>query len=182
MCPSTSCAGCPIALGQSEPTIPKFTRESRVAQRSVFVLKYRYDIPEWAKAELTQYQALVAYLKSGISKQMVFDLIPFSFVLQWFLNADALVSGNMFGYSSDQMHATVSIVDACLFYQIEEGTTVKGQSVRHGSSYEHAVRKYAYRWVGPTAVNHLNWIIKLPSFMQFALMGALGLSNVKFWS
>lgn len=178
------CEGCPIPANLSSYSDPFVShKESRTAQRAVLTLKYTYTMPAWAEEMMSLGEALVSYVKAGFSKKTVFELIPFSFVLEWFLNADPLVTGDIFGRKTNpDTDCVVTIVESCLTYILEEGMTCVNTDDRGISTTEVGTGKYVYRWVGEEALNRLNWIVKLPSFMQIALGAALGASNSRPWS
>lgn len=181
---SASCDGCPNAASvpMSEIALSN-RRETRTSHQAVLTFKYRYELPLWAQKALTEGEALCKYMLDGFNTTTVVELLPFEFVLEWFLNTRPLLTGNLFGLNDNKNDCQVEIVDTSLTYVIEEGVTSQTGIFELGTvQTEIGTRKYVYRWVGDHAVNRLAWVFKLPSWMQFALGAAMVTSNIRYTS
>lgn len=182
---ASGCPGCPMNCYVSSVEPPTHQiKEERSAQHAVLTLKYTYDIPVWAKGIISESEALLRYATAGLNSKTVWELLPFSFVLEWFLNTKPLLSGNVLGLNEDlAKDCVVNIVDAALTYQIEDGITCEtGRFARGLTMTETGTRKYVYRWVGDQALNHLAWVLKLPGFAQWALGAAMAAGSSHVYS
>lgn len=177
------CAGCPYSTS-SDVSPNRWTDQvDRYSTFSGITLKYRYTMPRWTETVLTQGEALISYLKAGLNSRTVFELLPFSFVLEWFLNTDAMFSSRPLGFNSNANRDCITeIVEVCLTHVIEEGISKTVRSVLTNEVSQVATNKYVYRWTGDQAINHLQWVFTIPHFMQFALGAAIVASGTRIRS
>jgi hypothetical protein len=141
-------------------------------------------MPHWAESIVTDAKALLTYLGAGLSTKTVWDLLPFSFVMEWFLNCDALFSKSRLGFNTNATKDCIThIEEICLTHIIEEGCVSTHEtcfSLPHSSQI--VTKKYVYRWTGENAIDRLQWVVKIPTFMQLALGAAIGTAGVRFHS
>lgn len=179
------CPGCPMST-LVDPVVPSYYQReiTRLAQHGLLTLKYTYQMPPWAREIEKQAEALKKYMTAGINTKTVIELLPFEFVLEWFFNVDAALSGDPLGFNKDLTRdCTVDIVDACLTYVVEEGmTTSWGRFARGSVATAVGTRKLVYRWVGDQALDHLVWVFKLPNYVQFALGATMAVGSSHVYS
>jgi len=150
-----------------------FANEEKTEHRLSQTLKYRYSWP--AEADVIDNDVMGFLVANNLlpQRQSAWELLPFSFVLDWIANTDKVLGPLTEGMGFDCM---TSIVDTCLTYKVRR--TVRQASRLEANCFNNipeakTVEDYFYRWVGEDALDLLDWEFKLPNFAQFLLGGAL---------
>jgi hypothetical protein len=137
-------------------------------------LKYRYSFPEGIDSLLGELG--VALTATGIMPNMssAWELVPFSFVLDWILNTGSIIKSLDAQTGWD---VNTVIVDACVTLRQQSVSSAFHDSSRSKTgAFGDAQADYVesdifVRWAGEEALDVLSWWIKPPSLVA-VLLGA----------
>jgi hypothetical protein len=149
---------------ETESNITEFNKAN-------LTVKYRYSWPSGMDNIDNSVYGFLAANRFIPDIESVWEAIPFSFVVDWFVYTQPFFDA----LSSVGNHdVEVKIVDACLTLKKKRGVETgffdkPSRSIRYRKSDE----QLFYRWVGEEAFSKLCWSIKLPTFSQFLLGASL---------
>jgi len=156
---------------------------STIKQEAVARIKYRtLPIPALNAFEMGLRGSLDG-LGFELNPAIIWDAIPFSFVVDWFVN----VGGAIERFKVDTLELPIKLIDSNIQFkeqwrvdcQLEQKATVDSRSAfMPGATYE---RKVFHRMPGApdmSVMNSLGW--KSPSWNQYGLALSLGLTRHKY--
>lgn len=139
-------------------------------------VKYRYVMPAPVLQALDDISLYLT--SSGLNPNLdsLWELVPFSFVLDWVFNTDRLLQKHGGILSRDPNDVQVEIVDFVVSLKEETvSELVPGPNahpaVADVARYDYQKRNLFARWTGEEAFDCLSWWFTPPSFMQ-VLLGA----------
>jgi hypothetical protein len=146
--------------------------DSYAKYSSQLTVKYRYSWPAELDVTRSIVKSFLTANKLIPDASSLWEMLPFSFVVDWVANTDKLFSS--LGLDEGGFDCVTSIVDACL--------TVKVKRYRQSHFSRHCFldrptlvtrEELFYRWTGEHALDRLDWNFKLPNTMQYLLGGSL---------
>jgi hypothetical protein len=135
-------------------------------------VRYHYTLPDWVDESLASVHALCAALGVNPGLGTIWELIPFSFVLDWAWNFGAMLDRVRF----DAVPVITTVTDMCWSKRVIEGVLLQGRQhicpLTPISTYYSGDMETYHRIVGSEP---LTWIPSLtwPSWMQLSLGMAL---------
>lgn len=149
-----------------------FVKRQRTFRLGITV-KYRYSLPDF----LTQWEetlfAFLAQIGYRPGLKTLWELIPFSFVVDWFYNVESMLPSGPSAYP-----VKVDIIDICLSQKLTDTYSFKYDRKCFDRVKEQPFLKHSLyqRVVGSEALSLINDAgssLELPSFSQFLLGASL---------